>query len=162
MDIKIKIKFDRFPGTDLKFDFLLLGFVELIFFARFTEDTEWELFRYCNDVRELMANGGPYNTSLSEKEITVFDEEVVDGFFLFRITDAYGDGLCCEQGEGSFTIEYGSTVIESKFEVIRPGDKIEEEVDFGDKSKCLVSSLVFFLTLLLLLHLTVLWSHVIL
>merc|ERR1712207_97912 len=86
---------------------------------------------------ELIANGGPYNASLSEKEITVFDEEVVDGFFLFRITDAYGDGLCCEQGEGSFTIEYGSTVIESKFEVIRPGDKIEEEVYFGDESKCL-------------------------
>ena len=114
VDIEIKIKFDRFP-----------------------EDIVWELFRYCNNVKELLEKAGPYNQSFAETQVTVYNKEVKDGLFLFHITDSYGDGLCCEQGDGKYKIEYGSTVvIESQFQVMRPEVKKEEEIEFGNKSKC--------------------------
>merc|ERR1719356_336888 len=113
IDIKIMIKFDRFP-----------------------EDIKWELFRYCNNVKELLEEAGPYNQTFAETQVTVYNKEGKDGFFLFRITDSYGDGLCCEHGDGEYKIEYGSTVIESQFKVMRPEDKKEEEIEFGNKSKC--------------------------
>ena len=113
MDIEIKIKFDRFP-----------------------EDIVWELFSYCNNVKELLEKAGPYNQSFAETQVTVYNKEGKDGFFLFRITDSYGDGLCCEQGDGKYKVGYGSTVIESQFKVIRPDDKEVEEIEFGNEGKC--------------------------
>ena len=75
-------------------------------------------------------------THLAETQVIVYNKEDKDGFFLFHITDSYGDGLCCEQGDGKYKIEYGSSVIESQFQVIRPEDKKEENIEFGNKSKC--------------------------
>merc|ERR1712176_573512 len=113
VDIEIEIKFDRHPG-----------------------DIKWELFRYCSNVKELLEKAGPYNQSFAETQVTVYNKENKDGWFLFRIADSYGDGLCCEQGDGKYKIEYRSTVIESQFQVMRPEDKKVENIEFGNKSKC--------------------------
>ena len=92
------------------------------------------------------AGGGPYEGGSTGPQfdlVTVFEDEVKDGLFLFKITDSYGDGLCCQQEEGYYDIIFESYQdITSKFE-----QKSEEDQEFGDDSKkfseCPVRHLVF-------------------
>jgi len=36
--------------------------------------------------------------------------------YRYKITDEYGDGMCCENGTGGVKFTFGNTIIESKFE----------------------------------------------
>ena len=93
-----------------------------------------------------MGEDGPYdNPGDVDKLVTVFNETLEEGLFLFNIFDSYGDGLCCEQGKGYFEIVYGSTIIKNEF-LVTSGlqDAKEERVEFGQETKnCLVRNLVF-------------------
>merc|ERR1712087_752718 len=109
----------------------------MIQFDNFPEDITWKLFRDCNNVKELLGEDGPYNNPVDvDKLETVFNETLEEGLFLFLIFDSYGDGLCCEQGEGYFEIVYGSTNIKKEF-LVTSGlqDTKEERVEFGQETK---------------------------
>lgn len=56
--------------------------------------------------------GGPYtdnNTNAITKNLTLIDGEC----YSFTIYDSYGDGICCSQGEGSYTIVSNGVTIAS-------------------------------------------------
>merc|ERR1712176_977536 len=109
----------------------------MIQFDNFPEDITWKLFRDCNNVRELLGEDGPYdNPGDVDKLVTVFNETLEEGLFLFNIFDSYGDGLCCEQGNGYFAIVYGSTIIYNEFRVTSgERDANEERVEFGQETE---------------------------
>jgi len=109
----------------------------VIQFDKFPEDITWKLFRDCNNVKELLGEDGPYNNPGDvDKLVTVFNEMLEEGLFLFEIFDSYGDGLCCEQGIGYFEIVYGSTIIKNEFRVTSgEQDANEERVEFGQETE---------------------------
>merc|ERR1712176_578037 len=104
-----------------------------IFFDQFPEDTSWELFNTCIGPASVMiAEGRGYGQSDAKKDVTVFDEHVDDGTFLFVIKDVFGDGLCCTYGEGGYSIVYNKgTPIISKFEMVD-----HEATPFGREESC--------------------------
>jgi hypothetical protein len=80
----------------------------------YPEETEWQLI---SDNGEIVAQGGDY----SEAGATIEESTCLeDGCYTFYITDAYGDGICCSYGDGSFTI------VDSNENVLASGS------DFGD------------------------------
>ena len=64
-------------------------------------ETTWKLK---NEYNELVAKGGPYqdgqNGSIKLEDVCL--EE--DGCYFLIIKDAYGDGICCEYGDGKVEI----------------------------------------------------------
>lgn len=63
-------------------------------------ETTWEL---TNNSNLVIASGGPYtnnNTSIIQEIIPVND-----GCYKFTINDSFGDGLCCNYGNGSYNIQ---------------------------------------------------------
>ncbi len=89
-------------------------------------ETSWQLTDITNTV---IASGGPYtnnNTSIIQETIPV-----IEGCYTFTINDSFGDGLCCNYGNGSYSIQtQNNTTISSggnfanqevtKFEVTNP------------------------------------------
>lgn len=57
-----------------------------------------------------VASGGPYQDDLSG---TVIQEQIClgEGCYTLTMHDAYGDGMCCEFGDGDFTLEDGSGTV---------------------------------------------------
>lgn len=76
-----------------------------------------------------------YGQGNAGKTVQVYEKRTRDGTFEFRIQDSYGDGLCCANGGGSYTIFYGDSQITSLF----PNPSKEETLPFGSSSKCEVS-----------------------
>lgn len=70
-------------------------------------EVTWEL----KELGQVLFSGGPYEDDLDGTEVVV-DLCLTDGCYIFEISDSYGDGLCCEYGEGGWTIldENGSEV----------------------------------------------------
>eukprot|EP00339_Tiarina_fusa_P000674 CAMPEP_0117047798 /NCGR_PEP_ID=MMETSP0472-20121206/33016_1 /TAXON_ID=693140 ORGANISM="Tiarina fusus, Strain LIS" /NCGR_SAMPLE_ID=MMETSP0472 /ASSEMBLY_ACC=CAM_ASM_000603 /LENGTH=925 /DNA_ID=CAMNT_0004760603 /DNA_START=80 /DNA_END=2857 /DNA_ORIENTATION=- len=66
------------------------------------EETMWFIIRKPNanaNTGEIVFRGGPYpNELVAEYTDTFFLPS--DGCFEFRVTDRYGDGTCCEHGNG--------------------------------------------------------------
>lgn len=63
-------------------------------------ETTWD-FR--NDANEVLYSGGPYQDNADGTLVEV-DFCVPDGCYTFNIYDEWGDGICCEYGQGSYTI----------------------------------------------------------
>ncbi len=64
-------------------------------------ETTWEL--YNDDLGNMVANGGAYQDGQSGDQINeIFCLE--DGCYTIYVDDAYGDGICCDYGDGSFEI----------------------------------------------------------
>lgn len=64
----------------------------------YPEETTWEV----SDGATVIASGGPY----TEESVLVIEEFCLpEGCFVFTIYDEYEDGICCDYGEGSYTIE---------------------------------------------------------
>ncbi len=80
-----------------------------ITFDNYPEETSWEVR---NDAGALVASGGTYGSSPDGSTLT---ENVclVDGCYTFTINDAYGDGICCSYGSGSYTLSNGGTTLAS-------------------------------------------------
>ena len=106
-----------------------------------TEDITWQLFRHCT-LPVLLGSGGNYGSTDKKREVKVYDQTVNDGYFEFKIVDSYGDGLCCGNGFGGYTITYGAIEIEDDFEGNNQGP-FEAIQSFGDKSKCGVRCFFF-------------------
>merc|ERR1712157_641875 len=88
-----------------------------ITFDNFPEDTSWILKNTCILGGQVLGTGGSYGQVHAARTHTVFAQEVPDGTFQFTIEDVYGDGLCCAQGSGSYTIFLNGKMIKfSKFE----------------------------------------------
>ncbi|MEP2024231.1 MAG: T9SS type A sorting domain-containing protein [Reichenbachiella sp.] len=66
----------------------------------YPEETTWHLK---NDEDEIIFSGGPYEGETG----TILEDLCVDevGCYTFTIEDSYGDGICCDLGEGSYIIE---------------------------------------------------------
>jgi subtilisin family serine protease len=75
----------------------------------YPEETSWQL---TNDAGATIASGGTYGSSPDGSTIT---ENIclVDDCYTFTIFDAYGDGICCAYGSGSYTLTDGGTVLAS-------------------------------------------------
>lgn len=70
-------------------------------------ETTWELVNQYGDV---ILSGGPYTdggSTTNTAEAWVNN----NGCYTFRIWDAYGDGICCAYGNGSYKVMQGSDVI---------------------------------------------------
>ncbi len=63
-------------------------------------ETSWEL---TDDFGDRIDIGGPFEDGAAGQEITV-DFCLPDGCYILYIDDAYGDGICCDYGDGSVTL----------------------------------------------------------
>jgi hypothetical protein len=70
---------------------------------------------------------GSYNT---EGGTTVVTRNITAGIYTFIMTDSFGDGICCEQGSGSFKIFVdGETAISNNGEFL---ESVQETFDVGN------------------------------
>ncbi len=63
-------------------------------------DITWEL---SNDAGSLLYEGGPYADG-DAGELVQVDFCLTNGCYIFTINDAFGDGICCNEGDGQYTI----------------------------------------------------------
>ncbi len=87
------------PNTTIVFELVL---------DDYGSETSWELV---DENYNVIAVGGPYQDG---NEGQVINEEfcLEDGCYSLFVDDAYGDGICCDYGEGFFTIqdEFGNVL----------------------------------------------------
>lgn len=86
------VEFSAFSGET--FDFTL----ELVL-DDYGSETTWELRRLGN----VVYSGGPYEDDQDQLVITV-PMCLEEGCYILQVDDSYGDGMCCDFGEGSFTV----------------------------------------------------------
>ncbi len=68
------------------------------------EETSWEVF---NENGSVVYSGGNYPNF--QEGFSIQDDWCLeDGCYTFAIYDDYGDGICCDYGEGSYTIADGN------------------------------------------------------
>jgi len=70
-------------------------------FDHYPEETSWNI-RTQGGV--TVASGGTYE-SQPDLSTLVEDINIGDGEYIFTLSDAYGDGICCNYGQGSFSLE---------------------------------------------------------
>ena len=75
-----------------------------ITFDNYPEETSWSL---TNAGGSTVASGS-YSTSNADGSTVTEDLCLPDGCYTFTINDAYGDGICCSYGNGSYSVT-GST-----------------------------------------------------
>ncbi|MGS2725626.1 M43 family zinc metalloprotease [Psychroserpens sp. BH13MA-6] len=80
-----------------------------ITFDNYPEETAWTL---TNSGGQTVASGGTYG---SQPDGSTYTESLClpDGCYTFTITDAYGDGICCAYGNGSYSLTDSSGVLAS-------------------------------------------------
>ena len=69
---------------------------------RYGAETTWRI----KQGQEIMASGGPYTTQASNG---VYPQSPInvclpDGCFELQVLDSYGDGICCNYGNGNFSL----------------------------------------------------------
>lgn len=74
----------------------------------YPEETSWTV----TSGGSTVASGGTYG-SQPDGSTVVENITLDDGSYTFTINDAYGDGICCGYGNGSYSLTSGSTVIVS-------------------------------------------------
>lgn len=85
-------EFSAFTGETFDFTFELV-------LDDYGSETTWELRRLGN----VVYSGGPYQDGLDGTVITV-PMCLEAGCYILQVDDSYGDGMCCDFGEGSFTV----------------------------------------------------------
>jgi hypothetical protein len=90
-----EVSFTTFSGDT--FDFQLA-----ILLDDYGSEISWEIKR----LGTVIYTGGPYNDDADGELVTV-DLCLEQGCYIFTIDDSYGDGLCCEFGEGNWSIYDG-------------------------------------------------------
>ena len=66
----------------------------------FGSETTWYIL---NENDRVLSEGGPYG-DFNAGRVKTKDVELTDGCYLFVIEDYYGDGICCDWGNGSARI----------------------------------------------------------
>lgn len=80
-----------------------------ITFDNYAEETSWELYTDITTTPTLIASGSGYD-DLDDQSIQ--QRLCIDnGDFGFVIYDAYGDGMCCSYGQGSYSLTVNGEVI---------------------------------------------------
>lgn len=72
-----------------------------ITFDNYPEETAWSIK---NASGTTVASGGTYGSQADGSTLTINVGCLDDGCYDFVITDAYGDGICCSYGNGSYTL----------------------------------------------------------
>merc|ERR1719221_1631893 len=83
----------------------------MIAFDNYPEDISWSLVNTCHGSSVKIAEGvkGQYTTPRTT--VQVYNDVTPNGSFMFRINDAFGDGLCCNYGIGSYTILVDTDIV---------------------------------------------------
>ncbi|MEM9547930.1 MAG: thrombospondin type 3 repeat-containing protein [Bacteroidota bacterium] len=76
----------------------------------YPEETEFTIINTATG--ELVEAGGPYDIEDSEETLQT-DFCLEDGCYYIEITDSYGDGICCDYGDGSWYLENGDGLVYS-------------------------------------------------
>jgi len=102
-------------------------------FDGFPEDISWEFFNTCGGPAGVkVAEGRGYGQDLANQVYGAFGGSIEDGKFLFVIKDSFGDGLCCNYGNGGYEIFYESdSPFSSSFKM-----SAEETHEFGSLDSC--------------------------
>lgn len=93
---------DNGPSNDLatsSFSSASNGVTLSITFDNYPEETSWQIL----DGATVLASGGTYASQVDGSTL-VENLCLPDGCFGFVINDAYGDGICCSYGSGSYTL----------------------------------------------------------
>ena len=89
---------------------------------RYPQETSWTLRNKCTDTIQILeAQNSDFTESATEYGTGQIC--VPKGEYEFTINDAYGDGICCNYGKGSFSIVYNGIAV-----------SLVEESDFAFKS----------------------------
>jgi len=75
----------------------------------YPEETAWTIV---NSGGSTVASGGTYGSQPDGSTVNI-EACLVDGCYDFTITDAYGDGICCSYGNGSYTVSSGGSTLAS-------------------------------------------------
>ena len=86
------IEFTAFAGDTFDFSFELT-------LDDYGSETTWELRRLGN----VVYSGGPYEDDQAGLVVTI-PMCLEEGCYILQVDDSYGDGMCCDFGEGSFTV----------------------------------------------------------
>jgi len=80
-----------------------------ITFDNYPEETSWSLK---NSGGSTVASGGTYASQADGSTLVIPINDLAEGCYDFTISDAYGDGMCCSYGSGSYTLEVtgGATI----------------------------------------------------
>jgi hypothetical protein len=73
-------------------------------------ETTWSLVN--ESTTGTILSGGPYTNVAGGQTFGPFNGILVDGdCYKFQINDSYGDGICCAEGNGSYSLTAGATVL---------------------------------------------------
>ncbi len=73
-------------------------------FDQYAGESAWSIL---DDDGDVVATGGPYNGQLNTATLSA--SACLDvGCYTFIMHDAYGDGMCCDVGSGSYTVSGGT------------------------------------------------------
>jgi len=104
-----------------------------ITFDSFPEDISWKLRNTCHGDTVQIASGGDYGESLRGKTIYQDVDSTPDGTFEFEIKDSYGDGLCCDMGNGTYSVSMDG---EEQISMGGFGGGVGETKQFGSSDRC--------------------------
>ena len=96
-------EFSTFAGDTYDFQFVLT-------LDDYGSETTWTIKR----LGTIIYEGGPYEDGLDGQQVVV-DLCLEEGCYIVTMNDSYGDGLCCEYGEGSWMVldDDGNVMVES-------------------------------------------------
>jgi hypothetical protein len=86
------VEFTAFAGDTFDFSFELV-------LDEYGSETTWDLRRLGN----VVYSGGPYEDD-QEGTVVTIPMCLEEGCYILQVDDSYGDGMCCDYGEGSFTV----------------------------------------------------------
>ena len=78
---------------------------------RYGSETTWTLK---NSGGTTVSSGGPYGPDLTASGTTTqtpVNLVLPSDCYTLKVNDAYGDGMCCSYGAGSYSIKYGTTTV---------------------------------------------------
>merc|ERR1719297_634365 len=74
----------------------------------YPEEISWNIINVIDPNSELMSGSGYTETGTTY----IFSDDLVPcEDYIFIISDSYGDGICCESGEGSYTVTVDGKVV---------------------------------------------------
>lgn len=76
-----------------------------ITFDNYPAETSWDM--YDQDLDLVIASGSGYSGTSINEDVCILS----DHCYTFTIYDAYGDGICCAYGSGSYTVSYEGIVV---------------------------------------------------
>ena len=88
----VTVEFTAFEGDTYDFTFQLV-------LDDYGSETTWEIRRFGT----VVYSGGPYEDG-QDQEVISIPMCLEDGCYILEVEDGYGDGMCCDYGEGSFSV----------------------------------------------------------